>query len=962
MGYLDNTGLQYLWNRLKEKFAPKNHTHTKAEVGLGNVDNTADRDKSVSSAGKLVPFIKTTGQVTISNSWFRVARFDLGTINTKWNNTENMWANWTQLRASFLIEGRYAKSGIVNVLAETTGNISVAGQTDPKTYYAKNRIKIQLNCYGIDPLYVDAKAAISNDNHLYVDFWVRNGEYNTTSVYCLGRNEENAISLITNFSISSSVTCPDHTYYACSFLKTSYGDSVTTQDILPVSNNAGSIGTSNNKWNTVFATTFNGKATSAGTADIANSVDWGKIQNKPSEYTPISHTHDDRYYTETEINTKLNGKANSSHTHTKSQITDFPVSLKNPTSLTIQTNGAIAATYDGSAAKTVNITKGNIGLSNVDNTADKDKSVASAAKLTTTRTVSGGTDIVMDFKYDGSGNSIANIGFYGCTASVNNTNNYPYHRFAKIGKITDQYVDKSMLVYISQDYNGGNFGICRLSLRTNGSNDASTVEAKWLIRKGFSPDFIQVAIYNVSGETYADAFIKPTGTWSSVTIKSLFSGRRGSTCRTWDLVDSNEVSGTTATDKKTSSECWNSIDAAGNELHKQAYSASVSATDEGHVASAGSAYSSNSCTGNSASATKLTSSAGSTTQPVYFNDGKPVATTYTLNKTVPADAKFTDTNTWRGIQNNLTSDNTEDSLSAAQGKVLKNLIDKKPDEMKLYPITIPAKGWKSDGSISYPYYIDIQISGIKESDCIAVTISPEDIDVAKAAYFTTTEAKNNVLRLRARKVPAKQISANYYTIREDILMAFGPVSIGGSSYILPPATADTLGGVMIGDGLAVDETGKAALAPAAMTTPTAKALSTKLAGEGLTVDENGKINLKETGALASYPVGSIYQSTQATSPAALFGGTWQEIAQNRVLMGASSAHAAGTTVEAGLPNIKFSFSAAIIGTGHTGSDYRADGCASSNFNLDASKSNAIYGRSSTVQPAAYYVHIWHRVA
>ena len=30
--------------------------------------------------------------------------------------------------------------------------------------------------------------------------------------------------------------------------------------------------------------------------------------------------------------------------------------------------------------------------------------------------------------------------------------------------------------------------------------------------------------------------------------------------------------------------------------------------------------------------------------------------------------------------------------------------------------------------------------------------------------------------------------------------------------------------------------------------------------------------------------------------------------------------------------------------------------------FDASKSNAIYGRSSTVQPAAYYVHIWRRVA
>ena len=114
--------------------------------------------------------------------------------------------------------------------------------------------------------------------------------------------------------------------------------------------------------------------------------------------------------------------------------------------------------------------------------------------------------------------------------------------------------------------------------------------------------------------------------------------------------------------------------------------------------------------------------------------------------------------------------------------------------------------------------------------------------------------------------------------------------------------------------------------------------------------------------LGYYPVGSIYQSTDPTSPAALFGGSWEEIASERVLMGASSTHAAGTTVEAGLPNIKFSFTAATIGSGHRGTDYRTDGCASSNFNLDASKSNAIYGRSSTVQPAAYYVHIWHRVA
>lgn len=127
-------------------------------------------------------------------------------------------------------------------------------------------------------------------------------------------------------------------------------------------------------------------------------------------------------------------------------------------------------------------------------------------------------------------------------------------------------------------------------------------------------------------------------------------------------------------------------------------------------------------------------------------------------------------------------------------------------------------------------------------------------------------------------------------------------------------------------------------------------------GSGLTVDADGTLS-------AAYPVGSIYQSTDPTSPAALFGGTWEQIASERVLMGASSSHTAGSTVEAGLPNIKFSFTAATVGSSHqAGNDYTVKGARSSDFNLDASKSNAIYGHSSTVQPAAYYVYIWHRVA
>lgn len=65
------------------------------------------------------------------------------------------------------------------------------------------------------------------------------------------------------------------------------------------------------------------------------------------------------------------------------------------------------------------------------------------------------------------------------------------------------------------------------------------------------------------------------------------------------------------------------------------------------------------------------------------------------------------------------------------------------------------------------------------------------------------------------------------------------------------------------------------------------------------------------GALSSYPVGSIYMSTSSTSPASLFGGSWQSIASERVLMGVSGSHGAGSTVDAGLPNISSGSDAAL---------------------------------------------------
>lgn len=91
---------------------------------------------------------------------------------------------------------------------------------------------------------------------------------------------------------------------------------------------------------------------------------WATLNGKPSTFPPEDHNHDDRYFTETEMNSKLAGKANSSHKHKKADITDFPTSMP-ASDVPAWAKASTKPTY----------TKAEVGLGNVDNTADKDKSV-----------------------------------------------------------------------------------------------------------------------------------------------------------------------------------------------------------------------------------------------------------------------------------------------------------------------------------------------------------------------------------------------------------------------------------------------------------------------------------------------------------------------------------------------------------------------------------------------------------
>jgi len=139
---------------------------------------------------------------------------------------------------------------------------------------------------------------------------------------------------------------------------------------------------------------------------------------------------------------------------------------------------------------------------------------------------------------------------------------------------------------------------------------------------------------------------------------------------------------------------------------------------------------------------------------------------------------------------------------------------------------------------------------------------------------------------------------------------------------------------------------------------------------------SGWARVSTGGTLSAYPVGAIYISTSSTSPASLFGGTWESIASERVLMGVSSSHGAGSTVSAGLPNIKGAVLDTWHGGGPSGSGALSvavngrsavrngdDGTFTwGNFYFNAASYNSIYGNASTVQPAAYYVYMWRRTA
>lgn len=407
----------------------------------------------------------------------------------------------------------------------------------------------------------------------------------------------------------------------------------------------------------VVANKFTGAL--AGNASSASSVPWSGVSGKPSTFPP------------------------STHNHPASQITGLPTKLPNPYVLTVKANGYLLNTYDGTAAKEVNITPAVIGAATSGHTHSQYAPTShnhSADNITSGvlpigRGGTGGTNLTttasnLQFESIGEGattipnnsdlNTYSTPGTY-VSQSAKNTGikNRPTGTQGAFKLVVKYALGNNG--YIQQVMTGYDAGTHMEYTRYYDGYGSNKTWSRWV--KTFADNsVIPVTSGGTGANTYSTAL-------KNLVINGAVSGSAVPTDTNWYLCsDTADSSGTPV--RRSMSSLWSYIKGKTDPLYqpKGSYAASSHTHNYAGSSSAGGAAN---------SANMLNANAGSSTQPVYFAGGKPVACAYTLGKSVPSNAVFTDTNTWRPVQNNLTSTSTSDALSAYQGKVLKDLIDGK---------------------------------------------------------------------------------------------------------------------------------------------------------------------------------------------------------------------------------------------------------------------------------------------
>ena len=207
---------------------------------------------------------------------------------------------------------------------------------------------------------------------------------------------------------------------------------------------------------------------------------------------------------------------------------------------------------------------------------------------------------------------------------------------------------------------------------------------------------------------------------------------------------------------------------------------------------------SSSAGGAATSANKLNTDAGSATQPIYFANGIPVKTTYTLGASVPSGAKFTDT-VYTHPNTHAASMITGLADVATSGSY-NDLLDK--------PTALPADGGDADTVNGYTV-----ASNVPENAKFTDTVYTHPSYTAQSAglyKFTVTDAGHVSAVYKVTKdditglgIPAQDTTYVAATNGAAGLMSAADkakldgIAEGANNYTytLPTASKDTLGGV-----------------------------------------------------------------------------------------------------------------------------------------------------------------------
>lgn len=360
-------------------FAPAKHTHSKSDVGLGNVDNTADIDKSVKYAGSsgssnTVVYTALTntdlntlqtegrwyyagGGNTCTNIPVASAAFELyvgrnasgwryqqftvtsGEIYIRVFDSSN-WGSWRKL--AFTSDTVTAASSVPwsgitgkpSTFAPSSHNHTIANITD----IGKASVNFA-NSAGCPQGFAlrQATATWGNQTGTVVTDWHTSnggdiafrdnkGQLNVVIDGFFYQNEgKNLVLDSGNYSNYAAAKSHTHTISNITNLQTTLdGKSNTnhTHDLNPMINTL-TIGTSDPIDADYYIAQYAGGGSTTTTYHRRpHSALWNYIKSKANSvyqpkgsYAASSHTHDDRYYTESEINTKLASKSDTSHTH-----------------------------------------------------------------------------------------------------------------------------------------------------------------------------------------------------------------------------------------------------------------------------------------------------------------------------------------------------------------------------------------------------------------------------------------------------------------------------------------------------------------------------------------------------------------------------------------------------------------------------------------------------------------------